>query len=367
MRILLSGVTGLGDFIFKTPLIYGLNKCTSELEIDILIGSNWGIDAILGGESDFKINYIKLPANRKFLPLCNFFKSIRTTYDYVIFPYDASDRNIRWSGLLFLKYKFLLVHFLPRYAALKGKLEALMLSSIAGKKIILVPVVKGRHEIEANLDFIKYVLDVPIEPSRRPRVAPLSADVSDLLPTSRYIVIQPNAANGSMNAKVWSPFNFDDLINKITQQYPELKIVLVGDKGDLGQLKDYKFLYYESVVNLIGMTSIGQLCEVLKGAELVVAHDSAITHITDAVNVPLIALYGPTDITKTGVIGKNSIMLRSQNDTFALMYQSKLTELEISNLFPPYYCMSAITVAMVYDQISNIFYSKMQNKVGLNK
>ena len=53
-------------------------------------------------------------------------------------------------------------------------------------------------------------------------------------------------------------------------------------------------------MDLRGRTDLYQLAEVLRGADLVIAHDSGVMHVAVAVDARLIALYGPTDFDRTG-------------------------------------------------------------------
>jgi len=351
MKILLSGVTGLGDFILKTPFIYLLSERFPDLKIDILVGNSWGIDQILANESSFELKYLSMPKSKSFVSLCiMFFNMAEKEYDYVILPYDSTDRNTRWSAFLFLKTKQYLVHFSPRYTTLKGKIEAVLLTLICGRRIHLIPVLKGNHEINANLDFARKILDLPISMNdRRPSINPKTLPELTINIDHDYLVIQPNAANGAATPKVWSPDSFLALIELLSSEFRNLKFILVGDNGDLSRLQGHPLLTHESAINLLGKTSLAQLCHIINGAKLVIAHDSSIAHIADALDKQLIALYGPGDDSKSKVLGSKSKIIYSQNETQSLMYRTSLSEEQISIIYPNFYCMSAITPEMVYN------------------
>ena len=72
-------------------------------------------------------------------------------------------------------------------------------------------------------------------------------------------------------------------------------------------------------------------------------------HIANALNVKLIALYGPTDYTRTMPLGDNSRILFSHSDCFAKMYNSNFSEDEVSKMYPNFECMSGISVKDVID------------------
>ena len=54
------------------------------------------------------------------------------------------------------------------------------------------------------------------------------------------------------------------------------------------------------IVNLVGKTSLRELAAILALAGLVVCHDSGPMHIAAALGRPLVAVFGPTNPTRTG-------------------------------------------------------------------
>ena len=129
--------------------------------------------------------------------------------------------------------------------------------------------------------------------------------------------------------------------------------MLVGDGGD-AQLLKKTISDLDYVINLLGMTTFNQLCNVINGARLVVAHDSGAMHVTNALNRPLLALYGPTDFTRTRPLGSKSQILHSRNGCWAKMYSFRSSEAELAEQYQNYYCMSGISVDMVYSKILSI-------------
>ena len=76
-------------------------------------------------------------------------------------------------------------------------------------------------------------------------------------------------------------------------------------------------------------------------------------HIASSLNKNQLALYGPTDIKRTRPIGKNTLILKSQNKYLHAMHNFIYSEQELSNRFPNYELMSQITVKDVIDTINN--------------
>ncbi|HLD30178.1 MAG TPA: glycosyltransferase family 9 protein, partial [bacterium] len=77
---------------------------------------------------------------------------------------------------------------------------------------------------------------------------------------------------------------------------PHLKIIIFGDDFERGE-KLYDSLSTSSrmnVLNLCGKTSIRDLCSFLSVCRLAVAPDSAAVHLANALDIPVLALFGPT-------------------------------------------------------------------------
>lgn len=66
----------------------------------------------------------------------------------------------------------------------------------------------------------------------------------------------------------------------------------------------------EGIFNLAGKLSLSELAELMSRAALVLSGDSFPMHLATAVGAPVIALFGPTDESKTGPRSDNSLVLR---------------------------------------------------------
>ena len=71
-----------------------------------------------------------------------------------------------------------------------------------------------------------------------------------------------------------------------------IDVVLIGDQGDVDIGRAFDGL---SVRNLIGETTITRTLQVLRGADVVVTHDTGPLHLARLVRAPTVALFGPTD------------------------------------------------------------------------
>ena len=62
--------------------------------------------------------------------------------------------------------------------------------------------------------------------------------------------------------------------------------------------------------NLLGALTLPEFAELTRRAELMLTGDSFPMHVAGAVKTPVVALFGPTDETKTGPLGQNDLVVR---------------------------------------------------------
>jgi heptosyltransferase-2 len=100
-------------------------------------------------------------------------------------------------------------------------------------------------------------------------------------------------ASASFPLKCWPLQNFKKLIENIIQS--GISVVLVGTNGEIEteELAEY-FRGSQNVFCAAGMFTILQSAALLEMANAVVANDTSIIHLAEAMRTPSIALFGPT-------------------------------------------------------------------------
>jgi len=119
-------------------------------------------------------------------------------------------------------------------------------------------------------------------------------------------VIAPGARS---HTKRWSQDKFVELISSIIDEI-KVKVILVGDKDDvpitkyiIGHSKPRPCVQERGkypVVDLAGKTNITELACLLKNVTGVITGDSAVLHLASYLNVPTVAIFGPTNELKYG-------------------------------------------------------------------
>jgi ADP-heptose:LPS heptosyltransferase len=102
-------------------------------------------------------------------------------------------------------------------------------------------------------------------------------------------------------AKRWPIERFAELTRRVLGLGAG-RIVVVGGPGEREQCGPLLRLAVSDprVEDRVGSTSVAGLVSLIASARLVVANDSAAAHIAVGFDRPLVAMYGPTDITRVG-------------------------------------------------------------------
>lgn len=126
------------------------------------------------------------------------------------------------------------------------------------------------------------------------------------IPENAQIVgVNPAAAYGS--AKCWLPERFREVVQKLLA-HPNLYILCFGDQQG-GELA-HKICEGLSprVINLAGMTTLRELIALIEQCTVFLTNDSGPMHIADALNIPVVALFGSTNEVITGPYNNGKVI-----------------------------------------------------------
>jgi len=122
-------------------------------------------------------------------------------------------------------------------------------------------------------------------------------DQLKLFQGQKIIGINPGAAFGS--AKCWPKASFEKLLERLVIETPYLMVVF-GDMAGASLVDEITQGMGERVVNLAGKTTLRELLALIDGCDAFLSNDSGPMHIAAALQVPLLAIFGSTNPTKTG-------------------------------------------------------------------
>ncbi len=123
--------------------------------------------------------------------------------------------------------------------------------------------------------------------------------------TDKIIVVSPGARS---HIKRWDKEGFLKVCQSLIQE-DKAKIVLVGDIADLPIAEYIAKGIRDNLVNLCAKTTITQLASLFKKALLLITNDSAVLHLGSYLNVPIVAIFGPTAEEKYGPWSEKSCVV----------------------------------------------------------
>jgi heptosyltransferase-1 len=123
---------------------------------------------------------------------------------------------------------------------------------------------------------------------------------------TRWIAINPFAR---WSTKRWPLESFARVADRIQQQGCG-RVVVLGGAGDRSQARELMQRMHTVAVDMTGETPIKLLPALLASSAVLLTNDSGPMHIAAAVGTPVVALFGPTNPTRTGPYGPRHIVLQ---------------------------------------------------------
>ncbi len=120
----------------------------------------------------------------------------------------------------------------------------------------------------------------------------------------KYALIVPGAR---WETKRWFPERFGQLASMM-----QVESIIVGGESD-ADIADIVVRNSDgNAISAAGKTTLKELIEIIKNARFVVTNDSGPMHIAAALNVPVFAIFGPTNPLRTGPYGRLHVIIRKE-------------------------------------------------------
>ncbi len=285
MKILIIKPSSLGDVIHALPFLKAVKDTFPDSQIDWVISKNLKgiiddnplINELITLDKDSWKNVKKLPETLSEL------SSLRKTLRSKHYNMAVDLQGLLRSGLI--------VFSTP--TTLKIGFEDAREGSrfFYDKK---VPVNEAAHAVDKCLEAAKAIgakvdkaeFPLHISSAAKDQIKKLIGDLKE------YIVIVPSAR---WISKRWPAEYFASLITKLP-----IPCVISGNKEDIEILQNTTNLSIGKIIDLCGKTDLKELTALLAGAKVVVTNDTGPMHIAAALDVPVVAIFGPTDPVKTG-------------------------------------------------------------------
>ena len=155
---------------------------------------------------------------------------------------------------------------------------------------------------------------------------------------SKWVVLLPGAR--WMN-KRWPAELFAQTTTRLATVNPDLRFAILGVAGDKPLAEVICRANPNRCLDLTGQTSLPEMIEWLRLAELVISNDTGPLHVAAALRRPLLAIYGPSDPNGTGPHGQSAGVLQASHLPCVPCMKQTCDYVE------PLACMKSITPEMV--------------------
>ncbi|MEE9501988.1 MAG: lipopolysaccharide heptosyltransferase II [Candidatus Aminicenantaceae bacterium] len=328
MKIVVRAPNWIGDAILSLPALTSLRTNFPDAEIWVT-ASEWtkGIFAPL----DWIQGTISL-SNK------NSYKTIRM--DAQKLKEHAFDVGILFTNSFGSAFLFSLAKIPQRWGYARDGRHFLLT-----KRVRTHPLEKPRHHVQYYLTLLSKLglettpaeLDFPLtdEDERQAKdfLSSLSVDTNNPL-----IILSPGASYGP--AKRWPESSFSRLAI-LLQTHKNAELLLIGSETDKEIAASIAASMSRKPIDLTGQTTLPQLAGSISQSDLFITNDSGPMHLANALKVPVVAIFGPTDPRITGPYQKPSKVLKSQ----VLCWPCSYRECPFDHQ-----CMTQISPEMVYEE-----------------
>lgn len=167
-----------------------------------------------------------------------------------------------------------------------------------------------QHRAQTHMDL---VTGLGVPPYNGPMTLPYEPDDEQeaakwLEPGKRPVILVPGARS---HLKRWLPDRFALIADRLVERC-NAQIILIGEESEGPIAESVRRAMKQPVTDRVGKTTLRQLAALLKQTRLMVTNDSACLHAAEAMGVPTVAIFGPTDDKKYGPRNPRSIVMRKK-------------------------------------------------------
>lgn len=124
----------------------------------------------------------------------------------------------------------------------------------------------------------------------------------------QFIAVNINAGPLAYERR-WPVNHFLGLCSGLLERYP-FHLVLTGSSSEVRYVTrfEHSLSQPDRVLNLAGRISLARLCRVLESALLLISNDSGPVHLASALDIPVVALYGPETPARYGPLSTRKLV-----------------------------------------------------------
>ena len=308
MNIIVRAPNWIGDSILALPATYSLSKNFPQAQIWIA-AKEWVKDLFIS--HDFIKGVITLPD-------VNDFKSLKDSVQKIKkFHFDAGVllTNSFSSALLFY-----LAKIPERWGYSRDGRGVLLTRGVAPKKQA-----DCSHQLNYYLDLISGLglktsppqISLPLTQEEKAKAKEMLLSLNVNL-KQHLIIISPGASYGT--SKRWLPEKYAELA-VLLQERKKGEILIIGSKDEAQLAESIASFMSKKPINLTGKTGLRLLAGLISNADLFITNDSGPMHLANALKIPVIAIFGPTDPNLTGPFQEPAAVIKKDVPCWPCSYR----------------------------------------------
>lgn len=342
-RILLVRLSAIGDVIHALPVAYAVRQKFPEAEI------NWLVEervAELISLNPYIDKIIVMPRKEwKEIAKRNRWQALKALIGFLK---GLQEYNFDLVLDLHGFFKSALPVGMTKAPARYGAADAGEGSTLFYNHKIKIPP-EICHKVDRNLYLAEKVLGVSteqvkfaIEPETREKekVAELLAKYQ--LTAGKFIIINPYT---TWETKNWHIEGYRELAERIKKEL-DYEVVFTGSPDDRKGIDALLDTISVQAYNFAGLTTLGELTALYSKAELYIGGDTGPMHLAVAVDLPVVAIMGPTNPQIYGPYGDSNIVVRDNNLSCLNCWKRKCPNKQE--------CMKNVTVEQVFTAVKKV-------------
>ena len=282
----------IGDLVFSLPLLKALRDTYPDALIHSIVRQN-----LTGLLSDSPYVDSILERGKTLSSTFELLQNIRKNRYDLLISLSSSEACLTLTALSRAKVKVGFSHFpMDLFLDIKETIEGHN-SWFNNRKLL--------NQLQINVTKNDYV-----------GLLNIRSDLSNTTDQStRYVVISPGASR-RRHMKAWDNTKFARLILLLSRHY-NLKPVLIGGKDNREDnqhiIDSAKAEGAITDIENITEASLLSIASIIQHAQLFVGIDSGFMHVASSFDIPVVALFGPTDPLYVGPQNKRSVVVREES------------------------------------------------------
>ena len=272
-KILIFRVSSLGDFIHSTPAIKLIRQ------------NNPGAKIYFSSQKKKSVGFVTpdlLPYRRKII-------------DEFIF-YNNNYLSILFFFVKIFRKKFDKLYYLTEFSTKSREKRDYLFFKMCRIKEMYGFDLKGKNTEAERCNYIKFNETYYLCRTVDKNVKLNHISYSDIFDRKKnikekYMTISMGGRN---KKKTWQFKNWEILIKKIIDNFPNLKIKIVGSKNEISNANVICKIDKRQITSMCGKTNIKSLFKLINSSQYHISHDDGTMHVASVYNKPGAVIFGLT-------------------------------------------------------------------------